>query len=407
MRGVVFVGLVLALLAGGIAQAQTPARPLVLKRAVMALREGEVWGTWGNARFCDLLPSDLLWRSGSTELEMDRFSSVFDGELVAAGLKSGASDSLFDDRAAPGGLQVGARIKDMHARVCSISEDARGTSRRFRGWVDMTVEWQVFDPIRREVIARLQTVARGEQKKLTGDGLEAIVVNAFRENTRSFLGTAELRQLAVDTPTSNTPLTGADNAHLILSGGGERGAVTLADAVGSVVLVLTDDGHGSAFLVSTDGYLLTNAHVVGKSKTVRIRWSDGFEAVGEVLRSDKRRDVALVKTQAHGRPPLHIRRGLARAGEPVFAIGTPLDLQYQGTLTKGVVSATRIMDGFSFIQSDVNVNPGNSGGPLLDEKGAVIGITVLAYRPDDLPTGINLFIPIGDALDFLNLRPAP
>ena len=63
------------------------------------------------------------------------------------------------------------------------------------------------------------------------------------------------------------------------------------------------------------------------------------------------------------------------------------------------------MDGFSFIQSDVTVNPGNSGGPLLDEQGRVVGLTVLSYRPDGGPTGLNLFIPIGDAIDFLGLSP--
>jgi len=123
-----------------------------------------------------------------------------------------------------------------------------------------------------------------------------------------------------------------------------------------------------------------------------------------VVRSDLRRDVALIKTDPHGRTPLTLRRGAVQPGEVAYAIGTPLDEKFQSTVTKGVISANRIYDGFSYIQSDVTVNPGNSGGPLLDDQGGVIAITVIGVREDAAPTGINLFIPIGDALDFLNLK---
>ncbi|MFB2351152.1 trypsin-like peptidase domain-containing protein, partial [Priestia megaterium] len=88
-------------------------------------------------------------------------------------------------------------------------------------------------------------------------------------------------------------------------------------------------------------------------------------------------------------------------GEAVFAIGSPLSAELQSTVTKGVVSANRIQDGFSFIQSDVAVTHGNRGGPLLDETGAVGGVTVSGLAPAGAPIGLNFFIPIGDALDFL------
>jgi S1-C subfamily serine protease len=165
---------------------------------------------------------------------------------------------------------------------------------------------------------------------------------------------------------------------------------------------------GSGFLVSDDGYLLTNQHVVGAATTVRIRWSDGLESTGDVVRVDKRRDVALIKSAPRaGRQPLALRRETPAVGDAVFAIGTPLDPSLQNTVTKGIVSANRILDGFAYIQSDVGVDHGNSGGPLIDDKGRVIGITVIKIAPDDGQRGLNLFIPIGDALDFLALKPAP
>lgn len=139
---------------------------------------------------------------------------------------------------------------------------------------------------------------------------------------------------------------------------------------------------------------------------MKIRWSDGLEGVGEVIRTDKRRDVALVKTDPRNRQPLALHRAAPQPGDTVFAIGAPLDVQYQSTVTRGVVSANRIKDGFSFIQSDVTVNPGNSGGPLLDEQGEVLGIADMVLREGgDIPTGINYFVPIDDALRFLAAEP--
>jgi S1-C subfamily serine protease len=158
-------------------------------------------------------------------------------------------------------------------------------------------------------------------------------------------------------------------------------------------------------LISSDGYLLTNHHVVGEAKTVRVRWSDGFESTGEVIRSDRGRDVALIRTEPHGRTPLALNTATPEIGAPVFAIGTPLDPKLQNTVTRGIVSGSRIIEGFRFIQSDAPVTHGNSGGPLLDAHGEVIGLTDKGMSPE-AGSSLNFFIPIGDALDFLGLKPA-
>jgi serine protease Do len=180
---------------------------------------------------------------------------------------------------------------------------------------------------------------------------------------------------------------------------------SVGDAIGSVVLISAGQAEGSGFLVSSDGLLLTDQHVVGAARYVKVRWSDGFEGLGEVVRSDRVRDVALVKTDPRGRPPIRLRRDPMQPGDTVFAIGAPLGDRFQGTVTRGVVSAYRTFEGESFIQSDVSVNPGSSGGPLLDEAGEAVGLTESRYQVAGAPTGINLFVPVGDALDFLNAHP--
>ena len=121
-------------------------------------------------------------------------------------------------------------------------------------------------------------------------------------------------------------------------------------------------------------------------------------------RSRKRRDVALVKTDPHGRTPLALRRDKPVIGDRVFAVGTPLKEELANTVTQGIVSANRVIDGFAFIQSDVVVDHGNSGGPSLDEKGRVVGITDLDLVNDGTQRSMNAFIPIGYALDFLKLK---
>jgi S1-C subfamily serine protease len=127
--------------------------------------------------------------------------------------------------------------------------------------------------------------------------------------------------------------------------------------------------------------------------------------VGEVIRSDRGRDVALIKASAPKGTPLPIRNTPVALGETVYAIGTPLDDALQNTVTKGIVSGTRLIDGRSFIQSDAPVTHGNSGGPLVDENGAVIGLTDWGVDPT-AGSSLNFFIPIDDALKALDVKPA-
>jgi S1-C subfamily serine protease len=409
---IAMVCLAVGLPAGAAENRASGSRPATLSRVVFALKEGEVWALWGNRLYCDLSPREVRWKAENPELDAHRLATVFNEELVSAGLKSDREENLFEPESASGTLKVGAIIKDMHARICSAPRQGMPSRRTFRGSVDMTVEWQVFDPLRRETLARLTTSAKGEQRDRSFDGVERIIVDGFRENARALIAMPQFVEVAnAAASRSDAPPKPADRTTLLIALAKE-GKLPIADAVGSVVTIFSADGHGSGFLISADGYLLTARHVVGESKTVRVRWSDGFEADGEVLRQDKRRDVALIKAPtAHSRRPLVLRSTLLNAGDPVYAIGTPLDPKLANTVTKGVASAyrTRIGDGLSFLQSDVSVNHGNSGGPLLDERGAVVGFTDWGIMPDgpDTPVGLNFFVPIGDALDFLAIRPAP
>jgi serine protease Do len=271
----------------------------------------------------------------------------------------------------------------------------------WRGKVTMDVTWEVYSSRDRRILARVDTHGgfTAPDDGLVGEP-ELLIYEAFKDNARRLTSDNEFRRV-VGGQNAAASLPKAEPVHFRAEA---RKSRTVASAVGAVVAVFANEGHGTGFLISSDGHVLTNQHVVGGSKFVKVRWSDGAESVGEVLRADRRRDVALIKVDAGGRAPLAYRAG-GEVGQAVFAIGTPLDGRLQSTVTKGIVSARRTFEGQDFIQSDVAVNPGNSGGPLLTEDGAVIGMTEAGFAPNGSQVGLNLFIPIQQALDALGLTP--
>ena len=160
-------------------------------------------------------------------------------------------------------------------------------------------------------------------------------------------------------------------------------------------------GLGSGFIISSDGLILTNAHVVREAKDVTVKLSDRREFTAKVLGSDPATDIAVLRIQATGLPV--VRLGDARAlevGDPVLAIGAPYG--FEQTATQGIVSAKgRSLPGDAvvpFIQTDAAVNPGNSGGPLFDGSGAVIGINAQIYSQSGGFQGLSFSIPINLAL---------
>jgi len=169
------------------------------------------------------------------------------------------------------------------------------------------------------------------------------------------------------------------------------------------VTVRTSIGHGSGVFVGNKGYLVTNQHVVGDGKFVRIILSTGREITGEVLRIDKARDLALITT-GEKRIGLPFSKRIPNVGEEVFAIGSPLSSENSMTISKGIVSAFRTIDrGFEVIQSDVMVQPGSSGGPLVDQNGNILGITVSGAVMGGRSVGLNYFIPFYDVPKYLGL----
>lgn len=159
---------------------------------------------------------------------------------------------------------------------------------------------------------------------------------------------------------------------------------------------------GSGFIISADGYILTNAHVVEEAEEILVRLADKREYPAQVIGADVRSDVALIKIEASGLPAVTLGDpDKLKVGEWVLAIGSPFG--FEQSVTAGIVSAKgRALpdESFvSFIQTDVAINPGNSGGPLFNLKGEVVGVNSQIYSRTGGYMGLSFAIPIDLAMD--------
>ena len=160
---------------------------------------------------------------------------------------------------------------------------------------------------------------------------------------------------------------------------------------------------GSGFILESDGYIITNAHVVGEADSIIVKLADKREFQAKLLGIDKRTDVALLKIEAKDLPAVKIGNPKnIKVGEWVAAIGSPFGLE--NTMTVGVISAKgralpQQENYVPFIQTDVAINPGNSGGPLFNTNGEVIGINSQIYSRTGGYMGLSFAIPIDVAMD--------
>lgn len=418
MTRLLVAGALAGILVGGAAFGQTsadssprdvPAQSSVkLAKVFIDMPAGTPWVSVKiDTLFCLSDEVTKAWPGGRFAEALAPYSAAFKTELEHAGYKvvTPGEDNVFDPEAGSADYEAAAVITNIHIDGCANDGSYFTDRGSVRGTADMTVDWQVYSPIKRQLVAHLTTTGTAKLEKSVQGGLQQLMMGSFDDNARALAASADLRA-ALSAPKAFTAgfQVPGQQSPITLSGSSKAGPRKIADAVGSIVTILTGTGSGSAILVSDDGYMLTNAHVVGDDKTVRVRWSDGLEGLAQIVRVSKNRDVALIKTNPRDRTPLALKRGAVTPGQRVYAVGSPNGKDFQGTVSSGVISADRVIDGLRYIQSDVSISPGSSGGALLDENGSVIGITVAFYLNEGRPAGLNMFIPIGDAMDFLSLK---
>ncbi len=365
-----------------------------------------------------LHPQDAL---GGTKLQ--DYANIFAGEMSVAGYKIPDSQqgNLFAEaNATHAELDVGAGITEISANGCF---DQIFGSKSAQVEATVTIDWQVFDPLEKKLLFRATNTGHAKLSNNTHSTTYAVegVLAAFRDAAKSILADPAFVE-AVKDVSVNAPAP-ADNGLMIKDPAPQPSAALeiprvplrtaafkdqIPDLRQQVVTVMTPEGSGSGFYIA-DGLLLTNHHVIAGFTKVKVRFFGSRELPGEVLASDQRRDVALVKVEGGGMTGLPIQFDRPQVGGQVYVIGSPLGKEQEGSVTGGIVGALRNTERGPVIQADVAVNHGNSGGPMFDDKGNVIGI--VDYGKIDQQTGqaapgLNFFISLPDALRVLHIAVA-
>ena len=172
----------------------------------------------------------------------------------------------------------------------------------------------------------------------------------------------------------------------------------------AVVTVAVQNRTGTGFIVNSDGSMLTNKHVVGEAKSVTVKLRNGDQVTAQVVKAAEARDVCLLKLDRQHLPAVQFASSAKlKQGQAVAAMGAPFGLE--GSLTKGVVSAVnRDIDGQKFIQIDAALNQGNSGGPIINEDGVVVGMATKAAKEAQ---NVGFAIPSDELMSFLSAANVP
>ena len=267
----------------------------------------------------------------------------------------------------------------------------------------MKVDWQVYSPVRKEVVAHISTSGDIKISNSVADGMAQLITGVFASNARALVDTAEFRA-AVSAKPLAPPGCPAERAAEHDRVGAAKDCKTVncrhgwqrGDADDRQVI------SGSGVLLSSDGYVLTNAHVVGDEKELRVRWPDGIEKVGQVIRVSKPRDVAPVKTDLRqgtaAHPAWSSRSWTARLCH-WLAQGQGIE----GTVSAGVVSASRTIEGMRHPERCFDIARLQRGRCWMKQaRCSALRKGILKLKA--VPAGLNMFIPIGDAMDFLSLE---
>lgn len=300
----------------------------------------------------------------------------------------------------------------LQGEMRDIKYDINATSRyeaaaRFETSCTVEVTWKLLNQSRQAVVEQKTT---GTSVKFEKGG-SAAFEDAFENALYTFLANKEVTTAlakpggsAAATATVAAPAAAEKLAPITLHRGARPAADNgLSTAARSVVIVETADGHGSGCIVSPDGYIVTNAHVVGDQDEVSVQLADGVRAKGKVVRVNPEMDLALLKINTDGLQAFVLpSTGAAEIGADVFAIGTPADKELGQTVTKGIISARRKIEGHAFLQTDVSINGGNSGGALVARSGQLLGI-VNAKLVGRGIEGIGFAIPAEQVSEALQL----
>jgi S1-C subfamily serine protease len=363
----------------------------------MGHRYGEsAWGFHGNCS----KKEPLVNTDGPFNLDTKKYSDVFSAAMKRHGYAVESEVELFKDsleRVAD--LQVGARI--VAATVNECYPNVSDNKLKVVGNAYLKIEWSVYSILEKKVLFTTTTEGSTYTDIESAMGQAGLLRPALSDAAEKLAMNRGYREV-IDPPTAVAEAVKTARLKIKrvkeFTGDVKSNIESIRRAVATVT---ANKRSGSGFVISAEGAVLTAEHVVSGSKYVKVRTATGKECYGEVFAANKKRDLAIIRLDCSGLAVLPLGREKITEGGEVFAIGTPLSEAFQFSVTKGIVSGMRKIDEQSYIQSDVTVLPGNSGGPLLDSRGNAVGVTAGGIAIAAVPVGMNFFVPLADMDKYL------
>ncbi|KAA3652247.1 MAG: hypothetical protein DWP98_01510 [Bacteroidetes bacterium] len=359
---------------------------------------------------------DIIWKSASIPDE-ETFAKKFYDYLQEAGIQNPFTENkkLFSDpdknfKRRPRYV-IGVRLIDIETNIYEIHKKYVVFGQNAVGITKMKLEWQVFD----------RSTGKVALKKLTEP------IYKYRQGMYYFIATIMptfelgISQLFHDPEFINMVSKSDDVSGLLINKDDSTKKSIVLDEITNpafedlskmiqyansscVTIISGDGGHGSGVIINDKGYVLTAYHVVDGAQKIEVKFSNGMKLQAKLIAYDFPNDIAIIDITGEGYQALPINTTDGNnIGINVLTIGTPYELELGQSVAKGILSGKRKRDNNIFLQTDVAVSPGNSGGPLLNEKGEIIGIIQEKIAHKDVE-GIGFAIPMDRAIEVLNIE---
>ncbi len=327
------------------------------------------------------------------ELSDVKFAKAMQADLAKAGYKVVGTNSMFNSKSDIPDIALGGEVtwfaKETHGPGFQVS---------------VLVHWSLYSVAQENVV--YETTTAGYSDSRNGGLFADELVLALKDALAGVIYDPKFHEMAIKK--SETPATALEAISLSKPAVKKLDSYSavVKESVGSVVTVKTNFGYGSGFIISESGYILTNHHVVNSAEKIDVVFENGFSFEAKLIRSSESKDVALIKISGSGFKPLVLNASddLSGLGAEVIAIGTPENVKLGQTVTKGIISGKRELDEKVYLQTDVAINSGNSGGPLINTStGEVIGIVAAKIKAKGVE-GLGFAIPIAEAIAALSLK---
>lgn len=371
---------------------QTPQKIQV--KSAFLVPTNEKIGAWHNGLWCS--ESAALYYNDKLGSEvLQDFGRMVRLELEGAGYPK-LEESAFQE-----GMSGSAAEYQLAATMTNVAVNLCGTYREVEGGIWIRMRWELYSPRERRVVYSVVTEGAMRSDRKSADTGE-LMRGAIAVSARNLM--AERGFMEQATRPAQSASTSAEQpvmrvVHRVTPGRSLPDRVMQMQS--AVVTLYSGAGSGSGFYIDPVGYLLTSQHVVGDAKFVKVKLANGKELLGEVVRSARARDVALIKTEPVALAVFELSGGTPLVGAEVLAFGSPLGEANSSSVTRGILSSVREVDHLRWIQSDVKILPGSSGGPLVGPGSGVVGIATGGLAGG--MAGINYFVPIDEAISELRL----